>query len=95
MREGFASVLLLLGQCQVNRTLSPQNPGSAMWPLDLLNTWESQPHAANRQSYLSLPAKDKETTGGPWNEVASVQDDDLALPADVYSISKRKLLSAV
>lgn len=50
MKEGFASVLLLLGQCQVNRTLSPQNPGSAMWPLDLLNTCESQPHVGKRKS---------------------------------------------
>lgn len=56
MKEGFASVLLLLGQCQVNRTLSPQNPGLAMWPLDLLNTCESQPHVGKRKSPIQESA---------------------------------------
>ena len=41
----------------------------------------------------SLPAKDKKTTGGPWNVVAIAQDNDLVLPAYVHSISKGKLLS--
>lgn len=79
MKEGFASVLLLLGQCQVNRTLSPQNPGSAMWPLDLLNTCESQPHAGKRNSPIWVCQQRTKRPRWPWNVVALVQDNDLAL----------------